>query len=271
MSPLQPRRRGARLSLLLAAALLLAEPAVGARAGVDPATAEIVDLLRPDAALRAGAAPHGRAMAGALREVEVTVDRFATRYQVDYLRALSFPVFFTRDGGALTPESRGQLRALGEALKAPELAGERFLVAGHADAGTHEARNIELSYARARAVRDYLVDAFGIDPRRLVIAGWGSSRRLEGYPPRSGIHRRVEIALVTRAGAPQPAGRYLRGPDDRTVAVLDAVGDPSAFEAGLRALAVRPAPEGCVQPTHDLDDFQPGGPIVGCIPLRAGR
>ena len=207
MSPLQPRRRGARLSLLLAAALLLAEPAVGARAGVDPATAEIVDLLRPDAALRAGAAPHGRAMAGALREVEVTVDRFATRYQVDYLRALSFPVFFTRDGGALTPESRGQLRALGEALKAPELAGERFLVAGHADAGTHEARNIELSYARARAVRDYLVDAFGIDPRRLVIAGWGSSRRLEGYPPRSGIQSSRQSAA---AGGPCPFSRSSR-------------------------------------------------------------
>jgi outer membrane protein OmpA-like peptidoglycan-associated protein len=261
-----------RPAALLLAGLLVAGgalPPTPARA--DPATAEIVDLLRPDAALRAGAAPRGRAVAQARREVEVTADRAVTRYEVDYLRALAFPVFFAGDGAALNAETRAQLRALGRALSSPELAGERFLVAGHADAGAAESRNLELSYERARAVRDHLVEAFGIDPRRLVVAGWGSARPVEGYPPRSGIHRRVEVALVTRTLGREPAGRFVRrGGGDLSIATVEAVGDPRAFEAGLRALAIRPAPEGCVQPTHDLDDFQPGGPIVGCVPVRAG-
>lgn len=266
------RRSPKRLACLVLAGLVLAGFQAPARA-TDAAVEEIVDLLRPDAALRAGAAPKGRAMAQALREVEVTAERATTRYQVDYLRALAFPVFFQPEGPTLSAETRAQLRALGRALAAPELAGERFLVAGHADAGAAESRNLELSYERARAVRDYLVEAFRIDPRRLVVAGWGSSRPVEGHPPRSGIHRRVEVALVVRASAPQPAGRFVRrnGLDDLSVATIDMVGDPRAFEAGLRAVAVRPAPEGCVQPTHDLDDFQPGGPIVGCVPVRARR
>ncbi len=258
-------RRFPRLAVPLLAALLLA----ASPAAADPATDEIVDLLRPDAALRAGAAPRGRAMAQALREVEVTARGTVTRHQVDFLRAVSFPIFFAGEGGLLAEESRMQLRALGRALASPELAGERFLVAGHADAGPPESRNVELSYARARAVRDYLVEGSRIDPRRLVVAGWGSARPVEGYAPRSGIHRRVEVALVVRSLAPRPPGRLApRGGERDDVASLDAVGDPRAFQAGLRALAVRAAPEGCVQPTHDLDDFQPGGPIVGCVPMR---
>ncbi len=261
------RSRRPLIPLALAALLCAAAPAAA-----DPATAEIVDLLRPGAAERAGAAPKGLAVSRALREVEVTAERTVTRYQVDYLRALSFPVFFQPEGAVLSDETRAQLRSLGRALASSELAGERFLVAGHADAGGSEARNLELSYARARAVRDYLVEAFRIDSRRLVVAGWGSARPVEGYPPRSGINRRVEVALVTRVVGSEPAGRFVRRAagslDDINIATIDAVGDPRAFEAGLRSLAVRPAPEGCVQPTHDLDDFQPGGRIVGCIPVR---
>ncbi|KAA2235071.1 OmpA family protein [Salinarimonas soli] len=264
------RRLTALVAFLLACTPLAAQPFAA-----DPATAEIIGLLGDGAAERAGAPPRGRVMARALREVDVTADRVTTRYQVDFLRAVSFPVFFGGEGRALSDESRAQLRALGRALSAPELAGERFLVAGHADTGASESRNLELSYERARAVRDYLVEAFRIDPRRLVVAGWGSARPVEGQPPRSGSHRRIEVALVLRTLGSQPAARFVRrgasALDDLPIATIDPVGDPRAFEAGLRVLAVRPAPEGCVQPTHDLDDFQPGGPIVGCIPVRPRR
>ncbi len=257
------RRRLPRLApLILAGALLVSPPA-----GADDA-AWIVDVLRP-----APAQASRHAARGLLREVDVTAERATTRHQVDFLRALSVPVVLDADAGTLSEGTRARLRAVARALASPELAAERFLVAGHADAGGPESRNLELSYGRALAARDYLVEAHRIDPRRLVVAGWGSARLLEGSSPRSHDHRRVEVVPIVRTLGSQPAGRLVRrdGRDALPIAIVDTVGDPRAFEAGLRVPVIRPAPEGCVQPAHDLDDFQPGGPILGCIPLRPRR
>jgi outer membrane protein OmpA-like peptidoglycan-associated protein len=254
------RRRLPRLACLVLAGAIVMSPAAAA----DGAAADNADILRP--------VQGGGLGERILREVDVTAERVTTRYQVDFRRALSFPVVPGRGGETLSPETRAELRSLARALASPELARERFLIAGHADAAGAESRNIELSYERARVVRDYLVEAHGIDPRRLVAAGWGSIRLPEGSTPRSGHGRRVEIALLVRALSSQPAGRLVRRRGDAApIAMIDPVGDPHAFEAGLRLPAIRPAPEGCIQPTHDLDDFQPGGPIIGCIPIRTRR
>jgi len=260
------RHRNAPLACLFFAASLGLAAAAPAQS-VAELSDEIAGLIGPG----------GRAPADLVREVEVTADRTATRYRVDYRRAATYAVGFERDSAALAPQTKAELKALGRALASRALAGERYLIAGHADATGPEEHNLELSYRRARAVRDHLVEAFGIDPKRLVVAGWGSSRPLDRRAPNDEANRRVEVALIVHSVASRPAGRMVRqgGPGgalaEVEVATIDLVGGPSDFEAGLRGLPVRPAPRGCVQPTHDLDDFQTGGPILGCIPVRSLR
>ena len=70
--------------------------------------------------------------------------------------ALSLPVRFEFDSAEILPAARAQLDALAEGIKL--LAPNRVVtIEGHTDAVGTEAYNLELSQARACAVRDYLV------------------------------------------------------------------------------------------------------------------
>jgi outer membrane protein OmpA-like peptidoglycan-associated protein len=53
---------------------------------------------------------------------------------------------------------------------------------------------LELSFLRAKAVRDYLVDSEGLDPKRVRAAGFGSEKPL-GDEARD---RRVEVILFAK-------------------------------------------------------------------------
>jgi outer membrane protein OmpA-like peptidoglycan-associated protein len=74
------------------------------------------------------------------------------------------------------------------------------VVAGHASQA-ESARNglgeIELSFLRAKAVRDYLVDSEGLDPKRVRTAGYGSQQPVPGDGGRE-RDRRVEVILYAQ-------------------------------------------------------------------------
>jgi outer membrane protein OmpA-like peptidoglycan-associated protein len=53
--------------------------------------------------------------------------------------------------------------------------------------------NLELSRARAHAVRDYLVQRHGIDPARLKTVGYGKQRPIEDSDPYAALNRRVQF------------------------------------------------------------------------------
>jgi hypothetical protein len=123
---------------------------------------------------------------------------------VDYGHAYELVVYFPFDSAELTDYTRSQLYALGRALQSPALAPYRYMIAGHTDATGLPEYNRDLSVRRAYAVTRYLVERYGIDPRRLLNTGWGATQLKDPRNPRSGINRRVEVALVVDPDVPAP-------------------------------------------------------------------
>ncbi len=68
-----------------------------------------------------------------------------------------------------------------------------FMIAGHTSATGSAEHNQHLSEARARAVRSYLIEHFGIPPGRIQATGYGSSHPLPNFAPAALQQRRVEI------------------------------------------------------------------------------
>ncbi|MFC3690864.1 OmpA family protein [Chenggangzhangella methanolivorans] len=155
------------------------------RATVNPSATEIIRSLAPFADGNPNAPRQYR-----------DVDAGGRTVRVDYGRAVDLTVFFLYDSFQLTPEARIQLEPLGRALQSEKLAGFRFLIAGHTDAAGSDAYNRGLSARRAAAVKRYLVEAFDIEPSRLVAYGWGESRLKDRGNPLSRVNRRVEVALI---------------------------------------------------------------------------
>lgn len=113
-------------------------------------------------------------------------------YAGDTTPGVNLSVQFASASDKLTPADRALLDRLAAALQTPELAQDRFAVAGHTDT-TGDARiNLELSCARALAVRRYL-GAKGVPEQRLSAYGFGSTRLLATHEPMGGANRRVEV------------------------------------------------------------------------------
>ena len=107
------------------------------------------------------------------------------------------PIFFGSGSWSLTPDTRHQLDEIGKALKTKDLSGKKWLITGHADiVGTSE-RNLLISENRASAVKDYLAQTFGMDPKSFNTRSFGHNRpratnsTLEGRSD----NRRAEIVL----------------------------------------------------------------------------
>jgi|ERR1700722_2375261 len=109
---------------------------------------------------------------------------------------ISLDIRFGNDSNRLTPAATAQLAQLGAALNSTTLAHTRFLIAGHTSATGDPRHNQELSESRARSVRSYLVDHYGVDARRLEAAGFGASRPLPQYPGSAVQQRRVEVSAL---------------------------------------------------------------------------
>jgi|GEM_PF-6174835 len=111
----------------------------------------------------------------------------------DNTASVDLEILFEYNSARINPNSVRQLFILGEALLDPTLANSRILIAGHTDAKGSSQYNVDLSYRRAKAVTDFLVNYAGISSNRLAIEGYGEE--LLKYPdaPHSGQNRRVEI------------------------------------------------------------------------------
>lgn len=162
------------------------------------------------------------------------------KIRVDVARAVDLTVFFAYDSARLTPEARIQLEPLGQALGSAELSRQRFLIAGHTDAAGGGPYNRKLSFERARAVKAWLVQAYGLEPDRLRIHGWGSMRLKAADAPLSRINRRVEVSLIA------PLGNTLRFDDLDGACRDERLVDPRRYVA------------------LDLDDFDAAPTRLGC-------
>lgn len=210
------------------------------RSVVNPTATEIIRSLAPFADGNPGAPRSYR-----------DVDAGGRKVRVDYGRAVDLTVFFLYASYRLTPEARIQLEPLGRALQSPKLADMRFLVAGHTDAAGGDAYNRRLSLRRALEVKAYLVEAFGIDPVRLVAYGSGERRLKNPANPLSRVNRRVEVAVIDE----RRSNRRSSWDEDRPRAYRPAAYDDGC---GLEQLA-----DPRLRRQLDLDDFG-AAPLAVC-------
>lgn len=208
------RLRPARSAALLATALAVAgaaawaQPAparpsvdelVRALAGGGPKTRAFVRTQLPEAGTSLCAGQGGGATPAAGEAPAKGANKPATArnlevvpYAGDTTPGVNLDVRFATASDKLTAADQQLLNTLAQALKSPELAKDRFAVAGHTDATGDDRINQELSCARALAVRRYL-GAKGIPASRLSAYGFGSTRPLEAGQQESAANRRVEI------------------------------------------------------------------------------
>jgi outer membrane protein OmpA-like peptidoglycan-associated protein len=89
-----------------------------------------------------------------------------------------------------------QIQEAGEALSSEDLAGYRFEIAGHTDNTGTEQDNLTLSHERAQAVKDFLVEFYGIDPDRLVARGYGESQPVASNTTEEGRARNRRVVFT---------------------------------------------------------------------------
>lgn len=135
---------------------------------------------------QAGPAGATRSARGHGRNLEVVP------YAGDTTPGVNLSVQFATASDRLTAADQALLNTLAQALQTAELAEDRFAVAGHTDSTGDARLNLELSCARALAVRRHLV-ARGVAAERLSAYGFGSERPLAADTPAAGVNRRVEI------------------------------------------------------------------------------
>ena len=87
------------------------------------------------------------------------------------------------------------LDQLGQALSSPQLAADKFKIAGHTDTVGDAGINQTLSEQRAAAVKSYLESKFNIPDARLQAVGLGETDLLVPTPPQTPnqANRRVQI------------------------------------------------------------------------------
>ncbi|MCD9027914.1 OmpA family protein [Luteimonas sp. BDR2-5] len=158
--------------------------------GQEPSVDQIVDQLRarPDddtidtgrtRALRPGAA------AGATAAPEPAPKA-----------SISMQVQFAFNSTRIEGGSQQTMENLATALASPQLQDRSFTIVGHTDAVGSAAYNQRLSQARARSVRDFLVQR-GVDASRLRTEGKGFSELVNTADPAADENRRVEIVATS--------------------------------------------------------------------------
>ena len=107
-------------------------------------------------------------------------------------------VKFDFDRQVVKPESYADIRDVAEFMK--QFPQTTTVVEGHTDAVGTEAYNQSLSERRAMAVREVLVNEFGIQPGRVDAIGFGEARPVADNDSEEGraINRRVEAVVEAR-------------------------------------------------------------------------
>lgn len=105
-------------------------------------------------------------------------------------------ILFSLDSSTIRPESTPTLEEIGTMLRDhPEL---RIRIEGHTDSTGDDAYNQTLSEERAAAVRDFLVEEYGIDGSRLESRGLGEASPADSNDTPEGRqnNRRVELVRL---------------------------------------------------------------------------
>lgn len=102
-------------------------------------------------------------------------------------------ILFDFQRADIKPESYGVVKEIANVIK--ENSGIRIKIVGHTSNDGDDNANMELSKKRAAAVKDLLVNDFGIDASRLETEGMGETQPIADNKTREGksLNRRVEF------------------------------------------------------------------------------
>jgi outer membrane protein OmpA-like peptidoglycan-associated protein len=105
-------------------------------------------------------------------------------------------ILFDVNTATLKPESFGVIKEIAGVLK--EHAAIRINITGHTDSDGAEAANLSLSQKRAAAVKEALVNEFGLDAARIETAGKGETQPVADNTTREGkaANRRVDFVKL---------------------------------------------------------------------------
>jgi outer membrane protein OmpA-like peptidoglycan-associated protein len=116
--------------------------------------------------------------------------------QLEGLTQFVVEVEFDFNSAVIKPSSYRTVGAIADALHHPLLLGYGFLVIGHTDSVGGRQYNVGLSQRRAEAIREALVDPFGVNPAILEAVGMGEEQLRDPAHPTSGVNRRVQLVNV---------------------------------------------------------------------------
>lgn len=108
---------------------------------------------------------------------------------------VDFPIQFNVGSATVSPASQGTLEQISKVLS---LSPDRcVIVEGHTDASGNYDKNMALSRDRASSVVNFISTRNGIDRKRLVPVGKGSSDTMQNLDARDPKNRRVVFKVVT--------------------------------------------------------------------------
>jgi OOP family OmpA-OmpF porin len=116
--------------------------------------------------------------------------------QLDKLPQLTIAIYFDFDSDRISPKSYRSIGLMADALYHPVLYGYCFLIIGNTDATGRREYNLKLSDRRAEAIRQALINPFGIGRFRVDTLGLGEEQLLDRQHPKSGVNRRVQLINV---------------------------------------------------------------------------
>ncbi len=104
-------------------------------------------------------------------------------------------ILFDVNSANLRPESYGVIRQIAMAMNESDM---NLTVIGHTDSDGDDQSNMQLSEKRAAAVKQALVNDFGVDAARLSVKGKGESEPVEenNSPEGKAANRRVEFVSL---------------------------------------------------------------------------
>jgi outer membrane protein OmpA-like peptidoglycan-associated protein len=134
---------------------------------------------------------------GSTRSIVVTERaKLASVVQKYDMPRFDVEIYFEFNSANIAQQAIGTLVKLGQTLSDPSLERQSIIISGHTDSIGSSQYNQELSEARARRVKTFLVENFNISPSRLISVGFGEEQFKDPGMPDSGENRRVSIVNI---------------------------------------------------------------------------
>jgi outer membrane protein OmpA-like peptidoglycan-associated protein len=116
--------------------------------------------------------------------------------QLEKQAQITIAIQFDYNSSRIRPDSFQAVGLMADSLYHPYLQGYRFLVVGHTDGTGSREYNLKLSQQRADAIREALINPFGIAPNRIEAVGLGEEQLLKPAEPAAAENRRVQLINI---------------------------------------------------------------------------